>query len=220
MKKNIWILSVLFVSILSITGLTTNKRPVVPGDLTIYTGRYQHKFGGASPYVDVLYENGKLFGINSWDSARRDLEYLNRDNFIVKGFGWAVRFIRNRNQKVNIVNISGYGDWVRINKDSSIAASTKWKQGIEYSKSHPFNINSNTLKSFSGSYQKQQILLQNGSLYFITVSNYKARLSPVNDNTFTFDSCKMQFYHDRDGNVNELAILFENGFVELYRKDK
>ncbi|MDB5146553.1 MAG: hypothetical protein JWQ57_573 [Mucilaginibacter sp.] len=220
MKKSIIILSALVIVVLGMVALAGNKKQVPVDEFSAYIGRFQHKFGGASPYVDLYVEDGKFFGINSWDSSRRDLEYLNRDNFIVKGFGWAIRFIRNKDQQVNTVNISGYGDWLRINKDSSMAASAKWMQAIQDSKSRPFHMDSADLKLFTGNYGEKQIVLQNGQLYFITSTNYKTPLTPLAENTFTYDVCKMQFYKDKNETVTELAILYENGFEERYKRGK
>lgn len=187
--------------------------------LTAFTGRYEMQNKGYSAYVDVTVKNNALEYINSWDGYERDLGYLSGDDFMVKGFGWSVKFGRNQQHTVTYLTAFDNTRWTKINRDSSIASAARWKLMIDDSKIHPYAIDTAALKLFTGNYGNVKISFKNGALYFTNSTGYQAMLTPFSATAFTFDACKIEFYKNSDS-IRKLSILYENGFSEPYLSNR
>ena len=221
MKKAAVILAILVVIAAVAVGITRSCRHTLTSqELSAFTGRYEMQNRGYSPYVDVIVKNGALEYTNGWDGYQRHLGYLSGDDFMVKGLGWSVKFFRNTQGSVTYLTAYDHSRWTKINRDTSIARAARWKLMIYGYKLHPFDIDTASLKVFTGSYGQERISLENGALYFIDPTGYKVPLTPISDTAFTLDNCKIEFHKIANGNINQLAIFYENGFVERYPRNR
>src|ERR1700754_2272629 len=153
MKKASVILAVLVVIVVvCIAMIRSSRYTLTVRGLTDFAGRYKMQTKGYSPYVDVMVKNGALEYINSWDGYKRNLGYLSGDDFMVKGFGWSVKFVKNKQHIVTHLTDFNNTPWIKINRDSSIAHAARWKLMIDDSKLHPYPIDTTSLKIFTGNY--------------------------------------------------------------------
>ena len=222
MKKPIIIIAVLVVIAIFACMATARlyRRTLTGQQLAAFAGRYEMQNKGYSAYVDVMVKNNALEYINSWDGYQRNLGYLSGDDFMVKGLGWLVKFGRNKQQAVTYLTAFDNTRWTKIDRDSSTAHAARWKLMIDSSKLHPYPIDTSSLKVLAGNYGNANISLKNGALYFTNSTGYQAMLTPLSATAFTFDACKIEFYKEPGGGISQLAILYENGFAEPYRRNR
>lgn len=124
MKKYI-ALTILILVALTLICRVVFKQELKPDELNDYTGRYQMQTRGKPVYVDITINKGELMLTNSWDGYTRYLGYLNQDNFIEKGFGWSVKYVRDRQNYITEILAFGTEHWIKINKDSGAIEKVK-----------------------------------------------------------------------------------------------
>jgi len=89
-------------------------RPVTADTLAIYTGKYQRTIHNDLFYIDFTLIDGELIGTTLWDGNKLALKHLTGDNFIVSGLAWAVKFMRDKDNKISQVQIMGNDVWVKV----------------------------------------------------------------------------------------------------------
>jgi uncharacterized protein YjhX (UPF0386 family) len=221
MKKTAAILAILAIIIAVCAAMIrSSQQALTTQQLTAFAGRYEVQNKASGVYVDIMIKSGALEYINSWDGYKRDLGYLSGDDFMVKGFGWSVKFFRNKQHTITYLTDFNNTRWTKVDRDSSIARAARWKLMIDNSKLHPYHIDTASLKILTGNYDQQKISFKNGALYFTSSTGYQAMLTPISATAFTFDACKIEFYKAPGGGISKLAILYENGFAEPYRRNR
>jgi hypothetical protein len=91
-----------------------HQQPVAD-TLTIYTGKFQKLINNNMFYLQFDLVDGNLIGSTLWDGNKMILKYLSGDNFIVAGIDWGVKFIRDKDGKINSVMVRGVDVWTRVN---------------------------------------------------------------------------------------------------------
>jgi hypothetical protein len=82
--------------------------------LLAYTGKYKRDVNGYQAYVDVFIKDHKLRAKQSWDGKTRTFEYVGDNKFIIAMDGWAIKFIRNKANKVIQMQVLGNEVWMKI----------------------------------------------------------------------------------------------------------
>jgi len=86
----------------------------ITDSVTAYTGKYQKDFNGTMFYLEISLEDGELIGTQLWDNQKMSLKHLSRDNFIVSGLDWSVKFTRDKEGKVTQVQVMGKDLWTKV----------------------------------------------------------------------------------------------------------
>lgn len=82
--------------------------------LSAYTGKYKMDVKGYQAYVDVFIKDNKLRAKQSWDGKTRTFEYLGDNMFIISMDGWAIKFIRNKANKVIQMQVLANEVWIKV----------------------------------------------------------------------------------------------------------
>jgi len=82
--------------------------------LAIYTGKYQRTIHNDLFYIEFTLIDRELIGTTLWDGNKLALKHLSGDNFIVSGLAWAVKFMRDKDNKITQVLIRGTDYWVKV----------------------------------------------------------------------------------------------------------
>ena len=81
--------------------------------LTAYTGTYKRTVGNYHATAIVSIKDNKLRAKQSWDLKVRTFEQVGNDKFIIAMDGWAVEFIRGKQNKVVEMKVLGNEVWVK-----------------------------------------------------------------------------------------------------------
>ena len=82
--------------------------------LSAYTGKYTMNVNGYQAYVDVFIKDNKLRAKQSWDGKTKTLERVGDNKFIIAMDGWAIKFIRNKANKVIQMQVLANEIWTKI----------------------------------------------------------------------------------------------------------
>jgi hypothetical protein len=82
--------------------------------LSQYTGKFQREVHNQVFYIQFGIDQGKLIGSTLWDGNKLMLKHLSGDNFIVSGINWGVKFIRDKDGKINEVVVRGQDVWTKV----------------------------------------------------------------------------------------------------------
>jgi hypothetical protein len=82
--------------------------------LSIYTGKFQRVIHNDLFYIQFQIEDGNLVGATLWDGNKLLLKHLSGDNFIAPGLDWGVKFVRDKDGKINSVVVRGSDVWTRV----------------------------------------------------------------------------------------------------------
>src|SRR5258707_79378 len=95
------------------TPLMYHKLPAAD-TLSIYAGKFQKLINNNMFYLQFDVVDGNLIGSTLWDGNKMMLKHLSGDNFIVAGIDWGVKFVRDKDGKVNSVIVRGTDVWTRV----------------------------------------------------------------------------------------------------------
>jgi hypothetical protein len=117
--KKLFILPLLCVfSYGTISQATPHKATIVHAkkdSLNAYVGRYQSIQKQGTFLVEVLLtEDGRLLANSLWDGNKYALKHLTDDNFILTGFDWSVKFIKDKDNKVTKMLVKGTEYWDKV----------------------------------------------------------------------------------------------------------
>ena len=87
---------------------------VAQSALSAYTGIYKRNVNGYSAYVEISIKNNKLAAKQSWDGKTRRFDNLGNDKFIITMDGWAIKFIRDKHNKVIQMQVLADEVWTKI----------------------------------------------------------------------------------------------------------
>ena len=92
-----------------------NKYWPSPNDsLADYTGKY--KFSDREVYIHIDIVNGNLVGTQLWDGNKVQFKRLHDDDFIVIGYDWSVKFLRDTDKKVTGILVRGTDKLIKISQ--------------------------------------------------------------------------------------------------------
>lgn len=194
----------------------TNPKPV----LQVYTGRYQKTVKEQTNYVDVTEMKDALVITASWDQYEKPLWYLNGDNFMVKGFGWSIKFNRGHNKQVNGLMMTGDGLWRKVNRDSSVFQQQKWQVFADSAKLHARYLAPGPMRLIAGNYGDKQIIVQGDHAFLTTSKGDKSQLYPVSDNLFVTDGYTVKSIKAGKTDTDKIEIRYKNGYTEILPRSK
>ncbi len=183
-------------------------------NLQNYAGRYEKIIKEQTNYVDITATNNELIIIASWDKFEKPLWYLNADNFMAKGFGWAIKFTRGSDNRVNGFLMTGDTQWKKVNRDSSICQLKKWQIFIDSAKLHPYAASASQLRSIAGKYGDKLIIMSSNNLFLINPRERKTQLYPLSNDIFVAEGYILK-HSGSEGNIShEIEIRYQNGYKE------
>jgi hypothetical protein len=92
-----------------------NKHCLLQNDsLANYTGKY--KFSDREVYIHLDIVNGDLVGTQLWDGNKVQFKRLHDDDFIVIGYDWSVKFLRDKDKKVTGILVRGTDKLIKISQ--------------------------------------------------------------------------------------------------------
>lgn len=82
--------------------------------LAEYTGKYQvvQKRGTVAIKIDLV--DGELVCTQLWDGEKLVLRHLSGDSFMMAGFGWSVKFLRDKDKKITQILVMGTDRWDKV----------------------------------------------------------------------------------------------------------
>jgi hypothetical protein len=175
-----------------------------------YTGKYQMQQGMQTNYLEVYVENGKLAGKDMSRGEVKTLDHLSGDDFILSKEKVAIKFIRDKDNKVFQIAIMGNVMWTRIDG----------KLGVT-------NTMPIDLKDYVGKYQITrngqtlylQITYKNGQLLAIQLwDGANSSLDFLSDDNFMVNALSVPMKFIRDNNKIVIQLLL-NG-ADLFIKVK
>jgi mannosyltransferase OCH1-like enzyme len=194
----------------------SNPKP----NLQAYTGRYQKAVKEQTNYVDVTEKKGELILTASWDNYEKPLWYLNGDNFMVKGFGWAIKFNRGYNKQINGFIMTGDALWQKVNRDSSDLQLQKWQIFADSAKLHAHYISPKHLQSVAGNYGNMQIIVQDDHAFSTTSKGDRSQLYPIDNNLFVTDGYTLKSIKAQKADTDKIEIHYKNGYTEILPRVK
>jgi len=81
--------------------------------LSAYTGKFKMTRQNQSIFLQLDIVNNELVATQVWDGEKLLVKHLSGDKFMVAGFDWPVKFIRDTNGKVIKIIVSGTGLWIK-----------------------------------------------------------------------------------------------------------
>jgi hypothetical protein len=189
-------------------------------NLQLYTGRYEKAVKEQSNYVDIAERKGELIVTASWDKYEKPLGYLNGDNFMVKGFGWAIKFTRGHNKEVNGLIMTGDVQWRKVDRDSSTYQLKRWQVFTDSVKLHTYPVTVNELRSVAGKYGDKHIIISDNHLFLIAPRGNKIQLYPISDNLFFTDEYTLKSIRTEGAICNKIEIRYKNGYRETLARVK
>lgn len=117
MKKIITIaclLLLLQIPFINASPAITNISVFQTNPLTEYTGKYQvvQRRGTVAIKIDLV--DGELICTQLWDGEKLLLRHLSGDNFMMAGFDWSVKFLRDKDKKVSQILVMGTDRWDKV----------------------------------------------------------------------------------------------------------
>jgi hypothetical protein len=189
-------------------------------NVQLYTGRYEKAIKEQTNYVDVIDRKGELIVIASWDKYEKPLRYLNGDNFMVKGFGWAMKFTRGANKGVTGFVMTGDAPWRKVDRDSSIYQLKKWQVFTDSAKLHIYPILTTRLRSVAGRYGDKDIIIRDDHAFLITSRGDKTQLYPISDSLFVTGEYTLKIMRPEKVDINKIEIRYKNGYTETLTQVK
>ncbi len=170
--------------------------------------------GAAHPVAPINISNG-FFGNIPYARA---INPVSKKNW--EGIGVKPDISVNTNSALDAVILSFYDRQISISKDSGIVKTAKWMRIIVNSKLHPFSISIAALKTFVGNYNGGLITVENGQLYFTATSGNKTVLVPLSQTVFTNNNRRIEFHQNNKKNIIEMDLIYEDGQIEKFNRNK
>jgi hypothetical protein len=109
---------------------------------------------------------------------------------------------------------------IKKEKNEQLIFEYQWLADTLKSMLEPFQLDTNTMKSYVGVYGPRIITFENGALYYHMENQPKMKMIPMNENTFRFaenDSFRLQIV--KEGNrVTAVKGLYDNGNSDMNKK--
>jgi len=87
---------------------------IAPDSLNDYTGKYKMLQNGEMFYVTVTNVDGALIATPSWNSNKLKFNHIKGDYFIVSGLEWSVKYVRDKDNSILEMIVSGTDHWQKI----------------------------------------------------------------------------------------------------------
>ena len=181
-----------------------------PGGLSEYTGKYEMKQGTQTVTSDLYIENGKLTAKSS-DGGILTLDHLSGDNFVVSKQGTAIKFMRDRQNKVTQIAVSGAIAWTRTINKTKPANNTQPTNLPDYAGKYQATANGHILTI--------EVSIKNGQLWATQLwDNASSALDFASADNFIVNalSVPLRFTRDSSKKVTQLVL---NG-SDIFAKTK
>lgn len=176
-----------------------------------YTGKYQMQQGMQTNYLEVYIENGKLAGKDMSRGEVKTLDHLSGDDFILSKEKVAIKFIRDKDNKVFQIAIMGNVMWTKIDGKLEVTSNAKPADLKDYVGKYQITRNGQTL--YIG------ITLKNGQLLATQLwDGANSNLDFLSDDNFMVNALSVPMKFIRDNNKIVIQLLL-NG-ADLFTKVK
>ena len=214
MKKYLILLMFVATQTITVTStmaapLTINEASVTAEALDQFVGRYKLMQGTTALFLNIYEEKGKLVSKQLWDGLVKPLDHIEGDNYIVTSVGWAVKFIRDKNNKVAKMQVAGHDIWTKVS-DKPLNADLM-----------PPNPN-----QYVGKYQLKQgqqnltveVALKNGKLWGTQLwDGGNSQLSYTADDNFIVIALgwPIKFIRNNDKKITQLLLNSKDVFTKV-----
>ena len=120
MKKILLLTTVLFLiatafcKALPLKSATMNIDKKQEAPLTDYTGKFKIELKRGAAVLEIAVVNGELVATQLWDGEKVLLKHLSGDIFMVAGFDWSAKFLRDKDKKVTQILVMGTDHWLKV----------------------------------------------------------------------------------------------------------
>ncbi len=115
-----------------------------------------------------------------------------------------------------------YGAQLAIAKDSEKIKAILWCKNMLDANLHPHDIDSATLRSYTGKYGDEIFTYKGGALYMAGRSGKTSRLIALSLTAFKavdFDNYKVEFMKNDGGQINQLLVTYDDGYTRMDAKE-
>lgn len=214
MKKYLILLMFVATQTMAVTStmaapLTVNEAAVTAQALDQFVGRYKLMQGNTALFLNIYEEKGKLVSKQLWDGLVKPLDHVEGDNYIVTSVGWAVKFIRDKNNKVAKMQVAGHDIWTKVS-DKPLNTDLM-----------PSNPN-----QYVGKYQLKQgqqnltveVALKDGKLWGTQLwdGGYSQLVYTSGDNFYVLAlDCPLKFIRSGDDKIAQLILNSDKVFAKV-----
>jgi len=171
--------------------------------------------GGAHPVSPEPIGNGFIGNI----PYARAINPLTGKNW--EAIGVKPDILINADSSLDAAVLSYYDFQIKTLKDSNSIKTIKWSRDMLNAKLHPFSVDTLTLKTYVGNFADRIVSFENSMLYFMGRDGKKSKLIALTRTTFKIentDNLKVEFLPTTTGDISELAVIFDDGFVTTYKR--
>jgi hypothetical protein len=180
-----------------------------PDSLAVYTGKYQMQQGQQIIYMEVYIQNGKLAGKDLSNGGIKILDHISGDDFILSKEKAAIKFVRNKDQRVTQIAIMGNVMWTKVDSNSTALGSEQPAALWDYTGKYQATVN--------GQNMVIGIFLKNGQLIATQLwDGANSNLDYVSGDSFIVAALSMPMKFIR-GNNKAVTQLVLNG-ADVFKK--
>jgi retinol-binding protein 3 len=172
--------------------------------------------GGAHPGGSQIATNRFMI----WIPTGRAINPITNTNW--EGTGVSPHLEVAASEALTVAHMKALEMLMDKNKDEDLIAFYEWPLAELKLKNNPVTLDSNTLKSFAGSYGPRMVTLENDKLFYQRGTRTKYELYPYSNNEFMLkglDTFRIRFLSEGD-QVLALEGLYDNGHTDKNLKGK
>ncbi|MFH2048285.1 MAG: S41 family peptidase [bacterium] len=173
--------------------------------------------GGAHP-VDYFYVNNLNLGLKI--PTGRAINPITGTNW--EGVGITPDIEVPADQALEAAHLDALKKIKDKTTDERVIDNLNWAISTFEAKFNPITVDTEILKSYSGSYGPRQIRFEDGGLIYQREGRPEFKMIPMSEDTFWFediDYFRIKFVKDENGNVTELVGLYQGGRTDSNKRD-
>lgn len=210
-----YLILLMFVSVQTLSApLIATPLKIKKGDIPVealepFVGRYKLMQGTIALSLNIYAENGKLVTKQLWDGLVSPLDHVDGDNYIARSVGWAVKFIRDKNNKVIQIQVAGHDIWTKVD-DKPLNTDAMPANPNQYLGKYQITA--------SGQNMTLEVSLKNGKLWGTQLwDGGSSQLVYTLDDTFLVLAldCPLKFIRASDNKITQLLLNSKTVFTKV-----
>jgi len=188
--------------------LQSLKRATIVGETT---------GGGAHPVRPITISNGFIGNI----PFARAINPVTKKNWEAVGVKPDIQI--EADSALDEAQLSYFDYQIKYSKDEDKVKSLTWARDMLNARIHPYKMDITVIKAYLGTYAGRIITLKNGNLYYTRTGLMTTKLTALSANTFKLDgvdNIKLQFHQSNRGNIDEMALLTDDGAMTNYKRQQ